>query len=69
MSKGKYYSLEEARQENDLKGFAEEHPSTGNKQAFDNALSRMAKNSPLSPKKDKWGRPVDCSETQTQQDT
>lgn len=47
MSKGQYYSLEEARQKEDLEGFAKEHPSTGNKDQFDNILERMAKNEPV----------------------
>lgn len=47
MSKGKYYSLEEAREAKDLKGFAEAHPSEGNKKQFENALERMAKNLPV----------------------
>ncbi len=47
MSKGKYYSLKEAREAKDLKGFAESHPSEGNKAQFENALERMAKNLPV----------------------
>jgi len=46
MSKGKYYSLEEARQEKDLEGFAKEHPSKGDKEKFDNILEAMALNKP-----------------------
>ncbi len=41
MSKGKYYSLEEARKANDLEGFAEAHPSKGNKKLFTELLNRM----------------------------
>jgi len=43
MSKGKYYSLEEARKESDLEGFAEAHPSEGDKDQFDLILGRMVK--------------------------
>ena len=43
MSKGKYYSLEEALKKNDLRGFAKEHPSTGDKGLFDLLFNAMAK--------------------------
>lgn len=56
MSRGKYYSLEEAREAGDLEGFAEDHPSTGNKTLFDATLKRMANNEPLEPDLDKWGK-------------
>lgn len=46
MSKGKYYSLEEAREAKDVKGFAKANPSKGNKDRFDDALERMATNKP-----------------------
>ncbi len=45
MSKGKYYSLEEARKDKNLKGFAKEHPSKGDKTLFDKVLGRMSKSS------------------------
>jgi hypothetical protein len=45
MSRGKYLSLEEARKEKQLKRFAKEHPSKGNKGVFDKLLDRMAKSS------------------------
>ena len=45
MSKGKYYSLEEARKDKNFKGFAKEHPSKGDKTLFDRLLGRMAKSS------------------------
>lgn len=53
MSKGKYYSLEEAREAKDLEGFSKEHPSEGNKVQFENALERMAKNLPIENGKSK----------------
>ena len=46
MSKGKYYSLEEARQEEDLKGFAKANPSKGGKERLDDTLRRMAFDKP-----------------------
>ncbi len=53
MSKGKYYSLEEALKKNDLKGFAKAHPSKGDKQQFDDLFNRMAKNLPVTGRKPK----------------
>ena len=47
MSTGKYLSLEEARKKLQLDRFAKEHPSKGEKKAFDDLLDRMAKNSPV----------------------
>lgn len=69
MSKGKYYSLEEARNANDVEGFAKASPSVGDVSLFDATLVRMAKNQPLAHRKDKWGRNVDYNDTQTLQDT
>lgn len=43
MSRGKYLSLEEARKANQLKQFAKEHPSKGDKTQFDKVFKRMAK--------------------------
>lgn len=43
MSRGKYLSLEEAQKSGKLKQFAKEHPSKGNKKAFDELFQRMAK--------------------------
>ena len=43
MSKGKYYSLEEALKKKDLRGFAKVHPSTGDKDKFDHLFNAMAK--------------------------
>lgn len=51
MSKGKYYSLEEAREARDLKGFAKEHPSKGDRGLFEGTLERMAKNLPVEKEK------------------
>jgi len=46
MATGKYLSFEEARKQGKLARFAKEHPTTGNKKAFDGLLDRMAKNRP-----------------------
>lgn len=43
MATGKYLSLEEARKQGKLKRFAKEHPSKGDKKAFNSLLDRMAK--------------------------
>ena len=43
MSKGKYYSLEEARKANDLEGFAKAHPSKGNRSLFNKLFDRMTR--------------------------
>jgi len=51
MSRGKYLSLEEARQKNKqgkdkIERFCKEHPSKGSEQTFDGILHAMAKNLP-----------------------
>lgn len=43
MSIGKYTSLEEVKDKKTLKRFIREHPSKGNKRAFNKLLGRMAK--------------------------
>lgn len=43
MARGKYLSLEEARNQDKLKQFAKEHPSEGDEKAFDKLFERMAK--------------------------
>ena len=51
MARGKYLSLEEAREQDKLDQFCKEHPSEGDKETFDRLLDRMAK-----PKKPVKGR-------------
>ena len=51
MSRGKHLSLKEAREQDKLDQFCKEHPSEGDKKAFDRLLDRMAK-----PKKPVKGR-------------
>lgn len=43
VSRGKYLSLEEAREQDQLKQFAKEHPTKGEKETFDRLLDRMAR--------------------------
>lgn len=51
VSRGKFLSLEEAREQDKLDQFCKEHPSEGKKETFDRLLDRMAK-----PKKPAKGR-------------
>jgi len=53
MSRGKNLSLEEARKANKLDRFAKEHPSSGDKTAFDKLFKAMAKGEPKMPPADK----------------
>ena len=43
MARGKYLSLEEARKLGKLGRFCKEHPSEGDKEAFDRLMDAMAK--------------------------
>lgn len=53
MSRGKYLSLEEARQKKRIDRFCKEHPSKGDKKAFEKLLDAMTRNAP--PKSSKEG--------------
>jgi hypothetical protein len=46
LARGKYLSLEEARQKNKLAQFAKEHPSEAEKPRFDALLDAMCKTQP-----------------------
>jgi len=46
MSTGKYISLEEARNSDQLDRFIKEHPSEADKEDFDSLLDAMCKNEP-----------------------
>ena len=46
MARGKYLSLEEARKEGKIKRFCKEHPSKGDKKAFDKLFDAMASGKP-----------------------
>lgn len=50
MARGKYLSLEEAREQHKLERFCREHPSEGDREAFDRLLDAMAK--PKKPAKE-----------------
>jgi hypothetical protein len=69
MSRGKYYSLEEARKDNNLEQFCKEHPSDGNKDVFNNLFQAMAngtpRNLPVKQETSTQEPSEDCSETQT----
>ena len=52
MSHGKYLSLEEARKQKKLERFAKEHPSEGDKDAFDRLFKAMAKGKLRTPPED-----------------
>jgi hypothetical protein len=43
MATGKYFSLDEANKKNNLKRFAKEHPTTGDKGFFERLFNAMAK--------------------------
>ena len=55
MARGKYLSLEEALKKGQLERFAKEHPSTGDKDLFDDLFNRMAKNLPVNDQTSKKG--------------
>lgn len=57
MSRGKYLSLEEALREKQLKRFAKEHPSKGDKEVFDRLLDAMT-----NPRKPKEGEKTSTAE-------
>ena len=47
MARGKYLSLDEAIKTDKIKQFCKEHPSEGDKEAFEDLLERMALNRPV----------------------
>ncbi len=49
MARGKYLSLEEARKDGTIKRFCKEHPSKGDKKAFDRLFNAMASGKPNVP--------------------
>ncbi len=46
MARGKYLSLEEARKGGTIKQFCKEHPSKGDKKAFEKLFDAMASGKP-----------------------
>lgn len=71
MARGKYLSLEEARQMKDgLKQFAEEHPSEGDETAFDRLLEAMAGGKPAAgDRTSDAAASEDCAGTRTPKGT
>ena len=67
MSRGKYFSLEEARKSGKLKQFAKEHPCAGDGEKFDHLLDAMVKpkNSPKAGQTSGAAPSEDCSDTRT----
>lgn len=55
MSRGKYLSLEEARQKDQLERFAKEHPSEGDHSLLNKLFIAMTGAKPKKPKEDKNG--------------
>jgi hypothetical protein len=51
MAVGKYLSLEEARKGKELKRFADEHQSVGDKRKFEDLMKAMATTQPPKPKR------------------
>lgn len=68
MSRGKYLSLEEARNSGQLDRFCKEHPSQADER-FAPLLEAMATGTPLDQQTLSQGVSGDCSEIQTRQDT
>lgn len=71
MGRGKYLSLEEARQMKDgLERFAKEHPSEGDEAAFDRLLEAMAEGKPAAEDRTSGeAASEDCAGTRTPKGT
>jgi hypothetical protein len=67
MARGKYLSLEEARKKQQLDRFCKEHPSTGDKDAFDDILGGLIKNPSEASGASSPVRPARSSGTRTRQ--
>ena len=70
MARGKYLSLEEAREEGQLDQFAKEHPAKGAKARFNKLFKAMAAGK-LEAKRETSGEARDegCGETRTRKGT
>ncbi len=68
MSRGKYLSLEEARNAGQLVQFCKEHPSQADER-FAPLLNAMATGTPLGQQTSSQDASGDCNGTQTPQDT
>jgi hypothetical protein len=69
MARGKYLSLEEARNRNALKRFAKEHPSETDKAAFDDLLGAMIRKKPAGERTSTRDTSAYSSDTRTPRDT
>ncbi len=69
MSRGKYLSLEEARQDDQLDRFAKEHPSTGNQKVFDKLFDAMAKKPAKAGRTSSKASSACCTDTRTRRGT
>ena len=65
MSRGKHLSLEEARKSGKLDQFAKKHPSSGDKEAFDQLLGRIFKGEPEARQTSSRAASGDCNGTRT----
>jgi len=70
MARGKYLSLEEARNQGRLKQFAKEHPSEGDAELFDRLFKAMAAGKPSAePGTSNAVRGEGCDETPPHKDS
>ena len=69
MSRGKYLSLEEARQSGAYKQFAKEHPSQADRKRFLKLLTLMSQGALEGAGTSKRGRGVSSSGTRTRRGT
>jgi hypothetical protein len=65
MPRGKYLSLEEARKKGLLDRFCKEHPSVGDKDAFDGILDGLIKNPSKASETSSQAKPVRSSDIRT----
>ena len=69
MASGKYLSLEEARKAGNLRRFAKEHPSEGDRHLFDRLLTEMSKTTEASEEASSAEPSESSNGTQTRQGT
>ena len=69
MSRGKYLSLEEARQTGELERFCKEHPAEVDRKRFLALLEAMSKGALEAGETARTDRDAGSTETQTRQDT
>ena len=69
MSRGKYLSLEEARNTGRIDRFVKEHPSEADRDRFEALLEAMTKGSPAADQTSTPDTSADCGGTRIRQDT